>query len=413
MSFKNSETTVGTPIATSGTKTFAYPAGTSQGSFAAYGHKMWVDKFQRLLSSPSDFTVSFGASEITVTYLGSTTIPTGARLNAQFNIEGVDKNEDPNSVINAANIKRTALSSVARITLGSPIAADADGFCVSQNLTALGVFSSSVTAAAAIAAAALAGTNAVPRNVVAAWTGTAVLTITGTDEYGNVLVEKSASGTSLTGKKAFKTVTGISTSADITALTVGSGVVFGLPAFLNHESSVLSVKEGSVIYDKSSKLFLNVTSPSLADAGQVYAVSPIGGHVVDISAVTNTAVAMADAGITAKTAAGTVGTMTIALSGSAVGVVDTLGSYANTKVLASETVELENDGAASAGVVDYTITLEPGGLLVAGVSSAATATTGDVRGTYAPLATPDGQTEITLLVAEVDPAYLGVAQYAG
>jgi len=37
------------------------------------------------------------------------------------------------------------------------------------------------------------------RNVVAAWTGTAVMTVTGLDMYGNVVVEASASGTSLTG----------------------------------------------------------------------------------------------------------------------------------------------------------------------------------------------------------------------
>lgn len=413
MSFKTSEAFAGALIATSGTKTFPYPAGTSAGTFAAYGHKLWVDKFQRLLSSPSDFTVSFGASEMTVTYLGATSIPAGARMNLQINIEGADQNEPALAAVNEADIKRTVLGSVARVTLGSPIVADANGFCESQDLTALGVFSVNTTAAAAIAAAALAGTNTVPRNVVASWTGTAVLTITGTDEYGNTIVEKSGSGTSLTGKKAFKTVTGISSSANITSLTVGSGNVLGLPAFLSNQANVITVKEGSTIYDKASKLYLNTTSPSLADAGQVYGVSPIGGHITDVYAVTNTAVATADAAITVKSAAGTVGTMTIALSGSAVGVVDSVASLANTKVLAGETVEIENDGAASAGVVDYTTVIEPGGLLVAGVSSAATATTGDVRGTYEPLATLDGTVEITLLVAEPDPAYKGVSQYAG
>jgi len=411
--FKTSETVAGSPIATSGTKTFSYPAGTSQGSFAAYGHKMWVDKFQRLLSSPSDFTVSFGASEITVTYLGATTIPTGARLNAQFNIEGIDDNADAGEAVNAANIKRTAIGSVARVTLGSPIAADADGYCVSQNLSSAGVFSVSGTAAAAIAAAALAGVSTVPRNVVASWTGTAVLTVTGKDEYGNTMKESSGSGTSFTGKKAFAQVTDIAVSANVTSLTVGTGNVFGLPAFLSHEANVINVKEGSVVYDKAQKVMLGVTSPSLADAGQVYAVSPIAGHLVDAWAVTNTVVATADAGITIKTAGGTAGTITIALSGTAVGVVDQVGALSNTAVAAGGTVEFENDAAASAGIADYVAVIEPGGTLVAGVSSAATATTGDVRGTYAPLATPDGQTEITLLIAEPDPTYLGVSQYAG
>lgn len=68
-----------------------------------------------------------------------------------------------------------------------------------------------------------------PRNVVAAWTGTSVLTITGTDEYGSIVTENSASGTSHTGKKAFKTITAITSSGAITAATVGTGVQIGLP----------------------------------------------------------------------------------------------------------------------------------------------------------------------------------------
>jgi hypothetical protein len=113
-----------------------------------------------------------------------------------------------------------------------------------------------------------------------------------------------------------------------------------------------------------------------------------------------------------KTAAGTVGTATIATSGSAVGDVDSVASLANTLVAAGGTVEIENDAAPSAGAASYTVTIEPGGLFVAGVSSAATATTGDVRGTYDPIAAMDGSTAVTLFVVEPDPTYLGVAQYS-
>lgn len=69
----------------------------------------------------------------------------------------------------------------------------------------------------------------IPRNVVAAWTGTAIVTVTGTDYYGQIQTESSASGTSFTGKKAFATVTGILTNANVTAFTAGSGSVLGLP----------------------------------------------------------------------------------------------------------------------------------------------------------------------------------------
>ena len=69
----------------------------------------------------------------------------------------------------------------------------------------------------------------VPRNIIAAWTGTAILTVTGTDYYGQTQTEASPSGTSFTGKKAFATVTSITVSANVTAATVGTGNVFGLP----------------------------------------------------------------------------------------------------------------------------------------------------------------------------------------
>lgn len=410
--FKKTETTIGSAVATSGTITFSYPANTSAGSFAAYGHKLWVDKFQRLLSSPSDFTVSFGASNITVTYLGSTTIPVGARCHLQANIEGVDNGELVLD-IEETDVKRTVLANLTQISLGSPDTADPNGYVESQDLTSAGVFSVNTTVAAALAAAALTGTADVPRNVVAAWTTTATLTITGTDEYGNTIVESSSASTSFTGKKAFKTVTNIETDTNITSLTVGTGDVLGLPNFLSDADYAIGAQEGGTYYDKSSKVYLNSDTPALSSASQVYGVSPIGGHITAVDAVTTTAVTTADSTLTVKTAAGTVGTITIATSGSAVGTVDSLSSPANTLVAASGTVEIENDAAPGAGAASITTVIEPGGLLTAGVSSAATATTGDVRGTYDPIATMDGSTEVTLFVIQPEPKYLGVAQYAG
>lgn len=296
MSFKKVEASAGSDIATNGTQTFPYPAGTNAGSFAAFGHKLWVDKFQRLLESPSDITVAFGGSNITVTYKGATTIPAGARLAAQFNILGEDDGEPEVS----PKIAGVAELEVLKLSLGAPITADADGVSASQSVTV------GTTPLALINGALASGgvaTFDVPRNVVAAWTGTAVLTVTGTDVYGNVVKESSASGTSLAGKKAFKTITSVSFSADVTGATVGTGDVFGLPVFLPGTAYVLK--------------------------------------------------------------------------------------------------ELEDGATASAGTV------------VAGVSTAATATTGDVRGTYDPNSAANGTKVFDLIVALGDPDYKGVAQYAG
>jgi hypothetical protein len=111
------------------------------------------------------------------------------------------------------------------LNLGAPAAASGTDAAASQTVTGAGT------------AFILNGTRAsggvvtfdVARNVVAAWTNTAIITITGKDEYGQTMSEVSASGTSHTGKKAFKTITSITTSATITSATVGSGVVLGLP----------------------------------------------------------------------------------------------------------------------------------------------------------------------------------------
>lgn len=107
--------------------------------------------------------------------------------------------------------------------LGTPIVGDADGVSASQTVTGAGT--------AFLINGALASGGAVtfdtPRNVVGAWTNTAIITITGTDLYGQAMTEVSASGTSHTGKKAFKTVTRVTTSATVTAATVGSGDVLG------------------------------------------------------------------------------------------------------------------------------------------------------------------------------------------
>jgi hypothetical protein len=74
-----------------------------------------------------------------------------------------------------------------------------------------------------------AGVLDVPRNVVAAWTGTAILTIVGTDYWGQPQTEASPSGTAHTGKKAFSTITSFSFNATVTAATVGTGAKLGLP----------------------------------------------------------------------------------------------------------------------------------------------------------------------------------------
>lgn len=161
------------------------------------------------------------------------------------------------------------MMAISKLNMGSPDADDPDGIIVSQSLTALGVFSTDGTATAAIAAGALSGILDVPRNIVAAWTGTAVLTVTGVDQYNEPMTESSASGTSFTGAKAFKRITDVSVSADVTLLTVGSGEVLGLPYLLSSREDILAYFTNSVEEASTSTFVIGDSNPATATTGDV------------------------------------------------------------------------------------------------------------------------------------------------
>lgn len=294
--------TLSATTGTGGSFTASYPSGRSAEDYlGSVNHEIHSTAYRSLFANNGDFSVTFGASTITVSILTGISLVIGSVLTLLLDRAQIDASKG--EVVTLANDAKMSLPVLTKIHLGAPATADADGFVASQNLTAAGVFSVNTTFAAAKAAAALNGSADAPRNVVAAWTGTAVLTVTGTDEYGNVVRESSASGTTFTGKKAFKTVTAVSVSADVTALTVGTGTVLGLPVYLADASDVLK--------------------------------------------------------------------------------------------------EIMDDVAATAGT------------LAAGILTTPSATTGDVRGTYAPNSAPNGSRKYELIAALRDPSFRGIAQYAG
>jgi hypothetical protein len=107
----------------------------------------------------------------------------------------------------------------------------------------------------------------IPRNVVGAWTGTAIVTVTGTDAYGQVQTEVSASGTSLASKKAFATVTSIVPSANITAATFGTGAVLGLPFRVSSGDIFAMTLNDSA--DAGTLVLPDLTSPATSSTGDV------------------------------------------------------------------------------------------------------------------------------------------------
>jgi hypothetical protein len=91
----------------------------------------------------------------------------------------------------------------------------------------------------------------------------------------------------------------------------------------------------------------------------------------------------------------------VATNGISIGFGDVLGLPVFLPGTAHVVREIQDGAPATAGTV------------VAGDSALATATTGDVRGTYDPNAACDGDKVFELFVMLADPAFIGVNQFAG
>jgi len=423
MSFKNVTATPAAAVATSGTITFSYPDGTTAGSFASYGHKAFAVGLQNHLKQDAgEFSLSFGASDITFTYLGSTSIPANTAVKLQLNMVG----QDDRKPWEIDTMKRIKHAPIFRIDLGAPDTADADGILESQDLTSAGVYS--VLAFNGVYGDTESNKSAkldVPRNVVAAWTTAAVLTVTGEDEYGNVMIEKSASGTSFTGKKAFWKITAIAVSANVTSITVGTGDVLGLPVFVDKVHQLFAELKDDVVQSAAGpqNVYLMGQWADVSTADSSWQVCPVAGRIKKMWTILDGAITIADANVTLEVNTVAVDglAIVIAQSGSAAGDVDSdtpTAGHATAVVAAGDKIEAITDGGSTTAMIaSWIVEIEPtyvaNGTFVAGVQTAATATTGDVRGTYDPAVACNGSLSFSLLVELPDPIYKGVDQYDG
>lgn len=420
MSFKIAEVVLASAVASAGTFTASYPDNTSAGDYAPYGHSLYARGLQaEFTQDAGKMSVSFGASDITVTYSGSTSIPSGTTVTVQLNMRGADDKKNPTVL---TDMERMSFAPVVRIDLGAPNVADADGVSASQTVTGAGT--------AFLLNGALADASGdfvefdVPRNVVAAWTNTAVLTITGKDEYNNTVVETSASGTSHTGKKAFKKITSVTTSATVTSATIGTGDVLGLPVYVEKVGQILGELQDEVLlanfgagkiivpFDFNETDLLAPTAQNL--------VSPVAGYITGLYAIVQKAVTTGGAITVEANTVAVVGLSVTVADADAAGVVksDTVLKIATGLVAAGDDITVTPAAAfATAGAVKGFIVIEPLGALngtfVAGVQTAATGTTGDVRGTYDPAEACNGSLSFSLLALLPDPTYQGADQYDG
>jgi hypothetical protein len=264
MSFDIVETTLSAAVATNGTFTVGYPTGKGAGDYAL-SHKHKMAALQTIYVAPVDFTVAF-TTVITVTYKGTTTLPIGTQVRVQLDTALADSNAAEQQVIPESII----FPCMALIDLGCPDALDADGICASQS--ASGAHTLTLDGALVQAGVAILD---VPRNVIVDSGGadTAVLTITGTDVFGATVVEALTlnGATAVAGKKAFKTITRITSSATISnGAFVGTGDVLGLPVYVGAAGQVFGDFEDGV-YDSSidGTLAVGVLTVASATTGDV------------------------------------------------------------------------------------------------------------------------------------------------
>ena len=220
-----------TNVANGATFAVSYPTGVDGGYFAGVvGHVLVID--QTSLTIPTGFTASFGASTVTLTNTTGRTLTAGSPFRLQ--LETIGDRSYVDEITGNKPLPEIAVTvpNLVTVTLGAPAAASANAIATSQSVT-VGTTPNAVINGALASGGVATLDGAGGRNVVAAWTGTAVVTVRGFDIYGNALTESSGSGTSFTGVKAFARVTQVSFSADVTSATVGTGTVLGLPVFLN------------------------------------------------------------------------------------------------------------------------------------------------------------------------------------
>lgn len=296
MSFDVVETTLASAVADAATFAVSYPSGRDSGDYqGGRAHEAWSTTYGKLTALGGDISLSFGASSITVTNNSGVTLAAGTVILMQLDRIGADGDV-------LADTGKMVDGDLVIINLGAPDTADVNGVfeAVSQAAGAITLDGALLSGGAVVFD--------VPRNIVIDSGGadTSAITFTGTDVYGNVLVETiTLNGTTaVAGKKAFKTITAAANAATISnGAFAGPGDVLGLPMFLPSTGLVLR--------------------------------------------------------------------------------------------------EMEDGVAPTAGTI------------VAGVATAATATSGDVRGTYDPNSACDGAKAFQLVVALGDKGNKGVAQYAG
>ena len=161
-------------------------------------------------------------------------------------------------------------SELLAVEFGAVVAVTATGVCVAATTTGAGALSATgslVTAGVA--------TFDVPRTVsITATTNVSsnTFTVTGTDAYGQTMSEKitGPNATTVNGAKAFKTVTSVTATGVVTAISAGTSAILGLPVRVGDKGKVLElVVDGISETSLTTVVGLSTTGVSTATTADV------------------------------------------------------------------------------------------------------------------------------------------------
>jgi hypothetical protein len=255
-----------------GTFTVSYPGNKSAEDYLGGTDHQLISQSSRILYAEKDeFTLAFGASNITVTM--NTNIAMGLGETIYLHI---DRSEGDGDVVDAAeDLARSAVMTameVVKVSLGAPETADADAVCTAEDLSG-GSADDAIPVDGADASGGVA-TLDVPRALTFTSSGDdtgITFTATGTDVFGATVVETvtGANAGAAAGKKAFKTVTGVTISgATAGTISVGKGDVLGLPVFVADAVDLLAEAEDGAT-PTAGTLVVGATATPSATTGDV------------------------------------------------------------------------------------------------------------------------------------------------
>jgi len=222
MTTKTVKLTLASAVASGGTFTVNYPAGTTRGDYLK-GKNHVLNANGATFNAPKDFTISFGTSAATITYNGTTPLAAGLPVAVGLDVGGEDT---ASRTMRRALVGFVQQCKLVMVDLGSPIATVATNLRAAAAVGAGGLLTLLTTALD------------VPRNIIITSAGNdsgRTFTVNSTDVYG-VAVRENITGANAgvaAGVKAhYKNVTVSVDAACAVNVSIGVGNVLGLPVYV-------------------------------------------------------------------------------------------------------------------------------------------------------------------------------------